>query len=87
MAMPSADDWPRTAMSDYKVRVRRSKWGKAGRRPRHYWRVEQRTTPWNVRVFTYSNYRWAKKAAVALAYRRPISTFGLRGFHFEGEQP
>lgn len=78
--------WPHEQADYVKVKVRRSKWGKSGRTPRHHWNVSQRTTPTTVRVFTYARYWQAINNANRLACHKPISTFGLRGFHIEGDR-
>ena len=74
-------------METRKVRVSRAKHMTSGlprstARP-YNWKVTQRTTPVYARVFTYSTFRQAMHAADELANYRPISTFGLRGFHTE----
>lgn len=63
------------------VRVRRAKHA-TGDRPR-FWRIEQ-DTDWNcMRVFIYKSHYLAMRNADKIARYRPISTYGLRGFHIE----
>jgi len=48
------------------------------------WHVRQTVAEGTaVRVFIYSQWRWAMVNADRIANGKPIATFGLRGFHIE----
>ena len=70
-------------MAAVKIRVTQSKHANRHRNEK-FWRIEQETLPGVKRMFIYRTFRQAMSNADRIANFKPISTFGLQGFHIEG---